>query len=35
VLARSSGWEPIAYWIDEHALFSVHVWSATPHLLQP
>jgi len=28
LLARASGWEPLACWSDVDALFSLHVWTA-------
>ena len=35
LLARASGWEPMACWIDDNGYFGVHVWSAAPDVLQP
>ncbi len=29
MLARSSGWEPMAYWTDAEEMFGVHVWRAS------
>jgi len=28
LLARASGWEPLAFWTDPDGLFGLHVWSA-------
>lgn len=30
LIARASGWEPIAYWTDPDEMFGLHVWSAAP-----
>lgn len=35
LLARSSGWEPVASWLDPEELFSLHVWSADDAGMQP
>lgn len=35
LLARASGWEPLAGWTDAQGLFSLHVWTAPPERLQP
>lgn len=35
LLARASGWEPLASWTDTAAMFSLNVWSANPNLLEP
>lgn len=35
LLARVSGWEPLAFWTDPNALFGLHIWSATQDVLQP
>lgn len=35
LLARASGWEPLATWLDEAQLFSLHVWSAARMLIEP
>ena len=35
LLARASGWEPMAGWIDLEAMFSLHVWGADDERLQP
>jgi dimethylhistidine N-methyltransferase len=35
LLARASGWEPLALWTDPDALFGLHVWSAARDQLQP
>lgn len=35
LLARASGWEPLAFWTDPDALFGLHVWTAAPEELQP
>lgn len=35
ILARASGWEPLACWQDAERLFGVHVWSAKPDVAQP
>lgn len=35
LLARASGWEPLAAWTDAGNLFSVHVWSVAPKRLDP
>jgi L-histidine N-alpha-methyltransferase len=28
LLARASGWEPLAFWTDPHNCFGLHVWAA-------
>lgn len=35
LLARTSGWTPLAAWTDAQAMFSLHVWGAAPEQLQP
>jgi dimethylhistidine N-methyltransferase len=35
LLARASGWEPMATWFDPDRLFSIHVWSADKTGLEP
>jgi dimethylhistidine N-methyltransferase len=35
LLARASGWEPLAFWTDPDALFGLHVWAANRDELQP
>jgi len=35
LLARASGWEPMAMWTDSHGLFSLHVWAVEADELQP
>jgi L-histidine N-alpha-methyltransferase len=35
LLARASGWEPEATWVDPDHLFSLHVWSAAPTRPRP
>lgn len=35
LLARASGWEPLAYYTDPDNLFGLHVWSAATGELQP
>lgn len=35
LLARASGWEPVAAWLDDHALFSLHVWRSAPAGMAP
>jgi L-histidine N-alpha-methyltransferase len=35
LLARASGWEPLAFWTDPDALFGLHVWAAAGDELQP
>lgn len=35
LLARASGWEPLAAWTDARAMFSLHVWTAPPERMQP
>jgi L-histidine Nalpha-methyltransferase len=35
LLARASGWEPLACWTDPEDLFSLHVWAADGEELQP
>lgn len=35
LLARASGWEPLACWCDEDRLFGLHVWAAMPDVMQP
>jgi len=35
LLARASGWEPLAAWTDPERLFSLHVWAAAADENQP
>lgn len=35
LMARVSGWEPLACWTDADALFGLHVWAAAPDEPQP
>ena len=35
LLARASGWEPLAFWTDPDELFGLHVWTAASTELQP
>ncbi|MDB5698535.1 MAG: dimethylhistidine N-methyltransferase [Alphaproteobacteria bacterium] len=35
LLARASGWEPMAVWSDPDQLFSLHVWQADGSKLEP
>ena len=35
LLARAAGWEPLAGWTDDRALFSLHVWRAASRAMQP
>ncbi len=35
LLARVSGWEPVAEWTDTEASFSLHLWRAPPCRAQP
>ncbi len=35
LLARASGWEPLAQWSDAEGLFSLHVWAAADGEMQP
>jgi L-histidine Nalpha-methyltransferase len=35
LMARASGWEPMAHWIDEEGLFSFHVWRAAEVTVAP
>ena len=35
LLARASGWEPVAFWTDADQFFGVHVWSASGNDIQP
>jgi dimethylhistidine N-methyltransferase len=35
LLARASGWEPMAAWCDPDGLFSLHVWQAEGGKLEP
>lgn len=35
LLARASGWEPLAAWVDAKVLFSLHVWAAMPVRREP
>jgi len=35
LLARASGWEPMAAWFDADRLFSIHVWSADDGRIEP
>jgi len=35
ILARASGWEPMAVWTDRDRLFSLHVWTTTKERIEP
>lgn len=35
LLARIAGWQPVRYWTDSEALFSIHLWRTEPAALQP
>jgi dimethylhistidine N-methyltransferase len=35
LLARASGWEPLAHWGDAEGKFALHVWGAMPRTMQP
>lgn len=35
LLARASGWEPVAFWTDPEGLFGLHVWAAASAEGQP
>lgn len=35
LMARASGWEPMAMWTDPDAHFSLHVWAAAEDMLEP
>jgi L-histidine Nalpha-methyltransferase len=35
LLARAAGWEPMAAWTDDRALFALHVWQAPPARINP
>lgn len=35
LLARASGWEPLAFWTDPDDLFGLHVWGASSGQNQP
>jgi L-histidine Nalpha-methyltransferase len=35
MMARTSGWEPMAKWTDQDALFSLHVWRAAAAECEP
>jgi uncharacterized SAM-dependent methyltransferase len=35
LLARVSGWEPLAGWTDDEGLFALHVWRTAPAAMQP
>lgn len=35
LMARASGWEPLACWSDADHRFGVHVWAAMPDVMQP
>lgn len=35
VMARASGWEPLAFWTDPDNLFGLHVWAAASDEGQP
>jgi dimethylhistidine N-methyltransferase len=35
LLARVSGWEPLACWTDKGAMFGLHVWAASGDAMQP
>jgi dimethylhistidine N-methyltransferase len=33
LLARASGWEPLAFWTDEDAHYGLHIWASANELL--
>lgn len=35
LLARASGWEPVAMWTDAEAMFGLHLWRAAPEHREP
>jgi len=35
ILARASGWEPMAVWTDLDRLFSLHVWATAKERIEP
>lgn len=35
LLARASGWDPLAFWTDPDSLFGLHVWGAASGQCQP
>ena len=35
LMARASGWEPLAMWTDAEELFGLHVWAAASEEMQP
>ena len=35
VLARASGWEPMAVWTDTDRMFSLHVWATARERIEP
>jgi dimethylhistidine N-methyltransferase len=35
LLARASGWEPMAAWTDAEGLFGLHVWAASSETIEP
>lgn len=35
LLARASGWEPLAVWTDPLDLFALHIWGAEPDRIDP
>lgn len=35
LLARVSGWEPVAVWTDAKARFSLHLWQVAPQQVEP
>jgi L-histidine Nalpha-methyltransferase len=35
LMARASGWEPMAHWTDDERLFSFHVWRAAEAVIAP
>ena len=35
LIARASGWEPMAAWFDPDQLFSIHVWAADDGRIEP
>ncbi len=35
LMARASGWEPMAHWTDKDGLFALHVWAAMPEIVEP
>ncbi|NML95621.1 L-histidine N(alpha)-methyltransferase [Novosphingobium olei] len=35
LLARTAGWEPLAFWTDEREMFGLHVWTTAKDDMQP